>query len=109
MLRALLPVITAYCLFVLMVVSATRMPAARPSARSWWLGDRRRGLVRHLITTTAGGYGVFLAIVAVFHTWVGSERGALASALAGGTVLAVVVLGLFAGLSRFPRRPPADG
>jgi hypothetical protein len=105
MLQAVLPVITAYCLFILMVLSAKRKPAARPSTGSWWLGERRHGLVRHLIATTAGGYGVFLGIVVVFHTWLGSERGAIASALIGGTGLAVAVLGLFAGLSRLPRRP----
>jgi hypothetical protein len=76
-----------------------------PTTGSWWLGERRHGLVRHLIATTAGGYGVFLAIVVVFHTWLGSERGAITSALIGETGLAVAVLGLFAGLSRLRRRP----
>jgi hypothetical protein len=99
MLQAVLPVFTAYCLFVVMVLMARRKPAARPTARSWWLGERRRGLVRHLITTTAGGYVVFLGIVLVFHTWLGSERGAIASALIGGSALAVAVLGAFVGLS----------
>lgn len=107
MLEAVLPtVITAYGIFVLMVLSAQRKPAARPSRRPWWLGERRHGLVRHLIGTTAGGYVVFLGIVVVFHTWLGSERGAITSALMGGTGLAVAVLGLFAGLARLPRRRP---
>jgi hypothetical protein len=105
MLQTMLPVVTAYCLFVVMVLVATRKPAARPASRSWWLGERRRGLVRHLVTTTAGGYLVFLGIVLVFHTWLGSERGAIASALIGGSALAVAVLGLFGGLSRLRRRP----
>ena len=35
----------------------------------------------HLIVTTAGGYAVFLGIVVVFHAWLGSERGAIESAL----------------------------
>jgi hypothetical protein len=48
---------------------------------------------------------VFQAIVVVFHTWLGSERGAITSALIGETGLAVAVLGLFAGLSRLRRRP----
>jgi hypothetical protein len=105
MLEAVLPpVITAYGVFVLMVLLTQRKPVARPSRRSWWLGERRRGLVRHLIATTAGGYAVFLAIVVVFHTWLGSERGAITSALIGGTGLAVAVLGLFAGLASLPRR-----
>jgi hypothetical protein len=105
MLQAVLPVITAYSLFVVMVLMAKRKPAARPATRSWWLGERRHGLIRHLITTTAGGYGVFLGIVVVFHTWLGSERGAIASALIGGSALAIAVLGLFAGMSRLRRRP----
>jgi hypothetical protein len=103
MLQAVLPVVTAYCLFVVMVLVARRKPASRPSARSWWLGQRRRGLVRHLITTTVGGYLVFLGIVLVFHTWLGSERGAIASALLGGSTLAIAVLGLFAGFASVDR------
>jgi hypothetical protein len=104
MLKAVLPpVITAYVVFVLMVLSAQRRPAPRPSVRSWWLGERRHGLVRYLIITTSGGYAVFLGIVVVFHTWLASERGAITSALVGGTALAVAVLGLFAGLARLPR------
>lgn len=105
MLRAVLPAIVAYGLFILMILMARRSPVPRPSKRSWWLGARRQGLVRHLITMTAGGYGVFLGIVVVFHTWLGSERGAIASALVGGTGLAIAVLGLFAGMSRLSRRP----
>ncbi len=104
---ALPPVVTAYCVFVLMVLSAVRKPVARPSRRARWLGDRRHGLVRHLITTAAAGYAVFLGIVVVFHTWLGSERGAIASAFIGGTGLAVAVVGFFAGLAGLsrPRRP----
>jgi hypothetical protein len=104
MLDAVLPpVITAYGLFVLMVLLAQRRPASRPSGRTWWLGDRRDGLVRHLIVTTAGGHAVFIGIVVVFHAWLGSERGAIESALIGGTGLAVAVLVLFACLARAPR------
>jgi hypothetical protein len=110
MLKALPPVIIAYGVFVLMVVFAQRKPVARPSRRSWWLGERRHGLVRHLIATTAGGYAVFLGIVVVFHTWLGSERGAITSAVIEGTGLAGAVLGLFACLAGLPRRrrPRAD-
>jgi hypothetical protein len=104
MLEAVLPpLITAYVVFVLMVLSAYRRPAPRPSRRSWWLGEQRHGLVRHLVATTAGGYAVFLGIVVVFHAWLASERGAITSALIGGTGLAVAVLVLFAGLARLPR------
>ena|SRR5918992_3702513 len=103
MLEAVLPpLITAYGVFVLMVLLAQRTTASRPSGRSWRLGDRRHGVVRHLIVTTAGGYVVFLGIVVVFHAWLGSERGAIESALIGGTGLAIVVLLAFVGLTRVP-------
>ena len=106
MLEAVLPpLITAYVVFVLMVLSAYRRPAPRPSMRSLGLGERRHGLVRYLIITTSGGYAVFLGIVVVFHTWLASERGAITSALVGGMALAVAVLGLFAGLAGLPKRP----
>jgi hypothetical protein len=99
MLEAVLPpLISAYTVFVLMVLSARRRPPTRPPSGSGWLGPRRRGMVRHLVGTTAGGYAVFLAIVAVFHAWLGAEPGALASALLEGTLLALAVFGLFAGL-----------
>jgi hypothetical protein len=109
MLEAVLPpLIGAYVVFVLMVLSARRRPAARPRASSGWLGPRRRGMIRHLAATTAGGYAAFIAIVAVFHAWLGAERGAIASALVEGTLLALAVFGLFAGLAwvsppRYPR------
>jgi hypothetical protein len=89
------PLITAYVIFVLMVLSARRRPVARPSAAGW-LGPRRAGLIRHLAATTAGGYVVFLAIVAVFHAWLGEERDALWSALVEGALLALTALALFA-------------
>jgi Family of unknown function (DUF6256) len=104
-LRAVLPpLITAYVIFVLMVVSAWRRPVARPRAATPWLGPRRRGLIRHVATTTAGGYILFLAIVAVFHAWLGEERDALGNALVEGTLLALAVLALFALSTRIPRR-----
>jgi hypothetical protein len=108
MLEAVLPpLISAYVVFVLMVLAARRRPPARPAASSGWLGPRRRGIVRHLVATTAGGYAVFLAIVVVFHTGLGAEPGAIASALVEGTLLALAVLGLFAGLARrSPSRRP---
>jgi hypothetical protein len=99
MLEAVLPaLISAYVVFGLMVLAARRRPPTRPAASSGWLGPRRKGMVRHLVGTTAGGYAVFLAIVAVFHAWLGDEPGAIANALVEGTLLALAVLGLFAGL-----------
>jgi hypothetical protein len=108
MLEAVLPpLIGVYVVFVLMVLSVRRRPSPRPAVTSGWLGPRRRGMVRHLVATTAGGYAVFLAIVAVFHAWLGDEPGAIGSALVEGALLALVVFGLFAGLARSsrPRHP----
>ena len=66
MLRAVLPpLIVAYVIFVLMVVWTLRRPAVRPRGETAWLGPRRRGVIRYLAATTAGGYMVFLAL-AVF-------------------------------------------
>jgi hypothetical protein len=108
MLEAVLPpLISVYAVFVLMVLAARRRRPTRPAASSGWLGPRRRGMVRHLVGTTAGGYAVFLAIVAVFHAWLGGEPGAIASALVEGTLLALAVFGLFVGLAcrSRPRHP----
>jgi uncharacterized membrane protein (DUF485 family) len=104
-LRAVLPpLIAGYVIFVLMVLSAQRRPVARPKAGAAWLGTRRRGFIRHLAVTTAGGYVVFLVIVALFHAWLGAERDALESALGEGALLAIAVLALFAGSALLPRR-----
>ena len=47
---------------------------------------------------------MFLAIVAIFHAWLGEERDAMESALVEGTLLALAVLTLFAALAGLPRR-----
>jgi hypothetical protein len=96
--------ITAYVIFVLMVLSARRRPVARPRAGAAWLGPRRRGFLQFLAATTAGGYVVFLAIVAIFHAWLGAEPDALESALVEGSLLALVVFALFAVSVQLPRR-----
>jgi hypothetical protein len=95
------PLIVAYALFVMMVLSARRRPVARPRIGTWWLGPRRSGVVRHLAATTAGGYVVFIAIVITFHSWLGAEPDAIGSALVEGTLLALAVFVLFA-LSAIP-------
>jgi hypothetical protein len=104
-LRAVLPpLIATYAIFVLMVLSARRRPVARPRADAAWLGTRRRGIIRYLAATTAGGYIVFLAIVAVFHAWLGEERDAMESALVEGALLAIAALTLFAASALLPSR-----
>ena len=105
MLRAVLPpLIVAYAIFGLMVLSTWRRPVPRPTAGAALLGPRRRGLFRHVVTTAAGGYVVFVAIVAIFHVWLGAERDALGSALVEGSLLALAVLALFALFAWLPRR-----
>jgi hypothetical protein len=105
MLRAVLPpLIVGYAIFVLMVLSTWRRPVARPTAGAPLLGPRRQGFVRHVVATTAGGYVVFVAIVAIFHAWLGAERDALESAIVEGSLLALAVLALFALSARLPRR-----
>lgn len=105
MLRAALPpLIAAYVIFVLMVLWARRRPVARPRVHAAWLGTRRRGFMRYMTATAAGGYLVFLAIVAVFHAWLGEEGDAVKSALVEGALLALAVLALFAVAVLLPRR-----
>lgn len=97
MLEAVLPpLIVAYALFVLMVLSARTRPVTRPRTGTWWLGPGRQGIVRRLIATTAGGYVSFVAIVVIFHAWLGAEPDAIGSALVDGTLLATAVFVLFA-------------
>ena len=104
MLRAVLPpLIVAYVIFVLMVVWTLRRPAVRPRGETAWLGPRRRGVIRYLAATTAGGYMVFLAIAAIFHTWLAAEGDALESALVEGALLALAVFTLFAVSAGLPR------
>jgi hypothetical protein len=73
------PLVTAYAIFVVMVV------------RAWRRGPReedvRRLTPREIVWTLVGGYVVFLAIVAVFHLGLAGQHGALRSAATGGAFL----------------------
>jgi len=73
------PLVTAYAIFVVMVV------------RAWCYGSREprvRSLApREIVWTVVGGYLVFLAIVAVFHVGLAGQHGALRSAATGGAFL----------------------
>jgi hypothetical protein len=89
------PLITAYGIFVAMVLSARHGAVPRPRGHGVWLGPHRRGIVRHLATTAIGGYVVFVAIVAIFHSWLGEEADALASAVVEGSLLMVAVFAAF--------------
>jgi len=82
------PLVTAYAIFFVMV------------AREWRHGPReprvRALAAREIAWTLAGGYLVFLAIVAVFHVGLAGEHGALRSAATGGAFLLVSASLVFA-------------
>jgi Family of unknown function (DUF6256) len=72
------PLVTAYAIFVAMVVRAWRGPVT-PSPRT--------PTTRDIAWTIVGGYLMFLAIVAVFHVALAGQRGAFRSAVWGGAFL----------------------
>jgi hypothetical protein len=101
------PLVTAYAIFVVMVVRAWRGPKESPP---------RWPAPREIAWTVVGGYLVFLVIVAVFHVELAGQRGALRSAAAGGAFLlasaSVVYAVLLWKLRRWrdarPREPRPD-
>jgi hypothetical protein len=86
------PVVCAYALLVGVVVHSVHHPEL-DQFRSLPGGWRPR--LRVIVLTVGGGYVCFLAIVVVFHVWVVGERGAMRSALRGGTFLAIVCAASF--------------
>ena len=83
--RFVIPLVAAYGLFVFMALSTLRKPPA------WRTDEAAAGwsaALRHLAVTIAGGYLFFLLVVLVFHVLIAGQRGALASAAAGGGFLA---------------------
>ncbi len=80
------PLLSAFLLFLGMLAYAVRHPAPRPGRAGGSPGWGR--LLRHLVTTGAGGYAFFLLVVLVFHVALAGQRSALASAAAGGAFLA---------------------
>ena len=101
MLRAILsPLVTAYAIFVAMVVLAGRRPVPRPHGR----GDgTARERLHHVVGTTVGGYVAFLVIVLIFHVWLAEEPDAFASAVGGGGFLSGITLVLAIGSSLIER------
>jgi hypothetical protein len=82
--QVLPPLVTAYVVFVAMVVLARWRPVPRPRGR----GERSSGVhVGRVVWTTVGGYVAFLAIVLIFHVWLAGETDALTSAVWGGAFL----------------------
>ena len=82
------PLVTAYAIFVVMVVRAWRYGSREPRVRAL--------APREIVWTVVGGYLVFLAIVAVFHVGLAGQRGALPSAATGGAFLLVSASVLYA-------------
>jgi hypothetical protein len=80
------PLVTAYAIFVVMVVRA-------------WDGRKERthrvSTPRDVLLTILGGYLAFLAIVAAFHVGLAGQHGALKSAALGGGFLLLAAMALY--------------
>lgn len=100
------PLLTAYAIFVAMVVLAVRRPAPRPDGRDH---GSTRARWRRVVTTMVGGYAAFLLVVLVFHVWIADEPNALASAMWGGAFLCGVALALAMGVALLDRRRGTEG
>ncbi len=83
--RIVIPLVATYALFVFMALSTLRRP---PAGRTDEAAAGWSGALRHLAGTVVGGYLFFLLVVLVFHVLIAGQRGALASAAAGGGFLA---------------------
>ncbi len=81
------PLVTAYAIFIVMVVRAWHGPTERST---------RTPETRDIAATLIGGFLMFLAIVAVFHVGLAAQRGALRSAAFGGGVLLLGAVTLYA-------------
>jgi hypothetical protein len=89
MLRVVLPpLITAYIVFVGMVVLYLR----RPVARSRGLDGSARARLGRVVRTTVGGYVAFLVIVLIFQVVLAGQPDAFAGALWGGAFLSAITL-----------------
>ncbi|HEY3214455.1 MAG TPA: DUF6256 family protein [Actinomycetota bacterium] len=103
MLRAVLPpLVTAYAIFVAMVVLRLRRPVPRPHGRAD--GSSGAALLRHVVSTMLGGYVTFLVIVLIFHVWLAGDPDAFASAAWGGAFLSLIMLVVAAGSQLIGRR-----
>jgi uncharacterized protein DUF6256 len=84
--RAVIPLVVAYALFVFMALATLRGPHVERADVEPVAGWKEA--LRSLAVTVAGGYLCFLLIVLVFHVLIAEQRGAFASAAAGGAFLA---------------------
>lgn len=102
MLRQVLPpLVTAYAIFVAMVVLARRRPVSRPHGRS---DESARERMSRVTCTTVGGYVAFLVIVLIFHVWLAEDTDAFASAVWGGAFLSGITMVAASGSSLIGRR-----
>jgi len=90
--RIVPPLVTTFVVFLLLVRYHVRYaePTEPPPSRFPW-----SAFLRYLAATAAAGYGMFLAVVVVFHVWLARDHAALRSAVAGGAALLVIVLPAF--------------
>ena len=87
--RIVIPLVSAYALFVVMGLSTLRRPRTEPATvepETGW-----HDALRYLAATVGGGYLFFLLVVLVFHVVIAGQHGVLASAATGGGFLAFVV------------------
>ena len=99
--RIVPPLVTTFVVFLLLVryhVGHSQSSEPTPPPSGWPV------FVRYLLTTAAAGYGMFLAIVLVFHVSLARDHAALRSAVAGGAALLAIVLPTFALAEWFDRR-----
>ena len=99
--RIVPPLVTTFLVFLLLVRYHVghAQPTEPPLSRLPW-----PVFIRYLAATAAAGYGMFLAIVLVFHLWLARDHAALRSAVAGGAALLAIVLPVFVLTEWFARR-----
>ena len=99
--RIVPPLVTTFVVFLLLVRYHVghAQPTEPPLSRLPW-----PVFIRYLAATAAAGYGMFLAIVLVFHLWLARDHAALRSAVAGGAALLAIVLPVFVLTEWFARR-----
>ena len=103
MLRAVLPpLVTAYAIFVAMVVLRLRRPVPRPHGHAD--GSSGAPHLRHVVRTMLGGYVAFLVIVLIFQVWLAGDPDAFANAAWGGAFLSLITLVVAAGSQLIGRR-----
>jgi protein-S-isoprenylcysteine O-methyltransferase Ste14 len=81
------PLVTAYAIFVVIVVRAWHGPSATSPTPP---------TARQILATVVGGYLVFLLIVAVFHVALAGQHHALLGAATGGAFLLIGASAVYA-------------